>query len=99
MKMGDGDEQPKRAASRQLRAEIDRIEDGEVAVLLVGDDGKTQVDVPVSLLPEGASDGDHLRITITLDKESRDAASARVKRLQDKLAEKGGAEGEKDFKL
>jgi Protein of unknown function (DUF3006) len=70
-----------------------------VAVLLVGDDGKTQMDVPVSLLPEGATAGDHLRLTIALDKESRDAAADRVKRLQDKLAEKGGAEGEKDFKL
>lgn len=95
--MADGDEQPKRA-TKQIRAEIDRIEDGDVAVLIVGD-GKTQVDVPVSLLPEGASDGDHLRITITLDKESREAASARVKRLQDKLAAKGGAEDEKEFKL
>ena len=97
--MADGDEQPKRATSKQIRAEIDRIEDGEVAVLMVGDDGKTQVDVPVSLLPDGAADGDHLRITITLDKESRDSAADRVKRLQDKLAGKGGAEGEKDFKL
>jgi hypothetical protein len=97
--MADGDEQPKRAASRQLRAEIDRIEDGGMAVLMVGGDGKTQLDVPVSLLPEGASDGDHLRITITLDKESREAAAGRVKRLRDKLAEKGGAQDEKDFKL
>ena len=96
--MADGDEQPKRAGAKQIRAEIDRIEDGDVAVLMVGD-GKTQVDVPVSLLPEGASEGDHLRISITLDKESREAASARVKRLQDKLAAKGSAEDEKDFKL
>ena len=84
--------------TKQLRAEIDRIEDGDVAVLMVGD-GKTQVDVPASLLPEGAAAGDHLRISITLDKESRDAASSRVKRLQDKLAAKGGADDEKDFKL
>ncbi|HJU56509.1 MAG TPA: DUF3006 domain-containing protein [Pyrinomonadaceae bacterium] len=97
--MADADEQPKRAASRQIRAEIDRIEDNDVAVLMVGDDGKTQWDVPVSLLPEGAADGDHLRITITLDKESRESASGRVKRLQDKLAAKGGAQDEKDFKL
>ena len=97
--MDDGGDQPKRAASRQTRAEIDRIEDGDVAVLLVGDDGKTQVDVPVSLLPEGAAEGDHLRLTITLDKESRAASAARVKRLQDKLAAAGGAQGEKDFKL
>ena len=96
--MTDDDEQPKRAATKQLRAEIDRIEDGGVAVLIIGD-RKTQVDVPASLLPEGAADGDHLRISITLDKESREAASNRVKRLQDKLAAKGGAEDEKDFKL
>jgi hypothetical protein len=97
--MADGDEQPKRAAAKQIRAEIDRIEDGDVAVLIIGDDRKTQMDVPVSLLPEGAADGDHLRISITLDKESREASAARVKRLQDKLAAKGGAEDEKDFKL
>lgn len=97
--MADADDQSKRAASKQIRAEIDRIEDGKVAVLMVGDDGETQLDVPISLLPEGVADGDHLRITITLDKESRDAASSRVKQLQDKLAQKGGAQDEKDFKL
>jgi hypothetical protein len=98
--MADADEQPKRAKAKQLRAEIDRVEDGGVAVLFIGDDRETQVDVPASLLPEGAADGDHLRITITLDKESRGAASSRAKRLQDKLAAKGGAAAdEKDFKL
>jgi hypothetical protein len=89
----------KRTASRQLHAAIDRIEDNEMAVLLFGDDEKTQVDVPLSLLPEGASDGDHLRITISIDKESRDAAASRVKKLQDKLAQAGGAQDQKDFKL
>jgi hypothetical protein len=97
--MADRDDQPKRAPSRQIRAEIDRIEDNEMAVLMVGDDGKTQLDVPVSLLPEGAGDGDHLRITFSLDKESGDDAAARVKKLQDKLAQAGGAEEQKDFKL
>jgi hypothetical protein len=51
------------------------------------------------LLPEGASDGDHLRISISIDKESRDAAASRVKSLQDKLAQAGGAQDQKDFKL
>jgi hypothetical protein len=97
--MADRDDQPKRAASKQIRAEIDRIEDKDVAVLMVGDDGKTQLDFPLALLPEGASEGDHLRLTITLDKESKDAASNRVKKLQDKLAQAGGAEEQKDFKL
>jgi hypothetical protein len=97
--MADRDDQSKRAASRQIRAEIDRIEDGKMAVLLVGDDGKTQLDFPRALLPEGATDGDHLRITISIDKGSRDETAARVKKLQDKLAQKGGAEEQKDFKL
>ena len=92
-------DQTKRAASRQLHAAIDRVEDNEMAVLLFGDDEKTQVDVPLSLLPEGAAGGDHLRITISIDGESKDAAAARVKSLQDKLAEAGGAQEQKEFKL
>lgn len=97
--MAESDEEPKRAASRQIRAEIDRIEDNEMAVLSFSDGEKTQVDFPLSLLPEGASDGDHLRITISIDKRSRDESASRVKKLQDKLAQKGGAEEQKDFKL
>lgn len=97
--MADRDEQSKGAASRQLRAEIDRIEDDKMAVLLIDDEEKAQLDVPLALLPDGASDGDHLRITISIDRESRAASAERVKRLQDKLAQTGGAEEQKDFKL
>ena len=97
--MADRDDQPKRAASKQIRAEIDRIEDDKMAVLLVNDDGKTQLDFPVALLPEGATDGDHLRITISIDKGSKNEAAARVKKLQDKLAQAGGSEKQRDFKL
>ncbi len=97
--MADGDEQSKGAASRQLHAEIDRIEDDKIAVLLIDDEGKTQLDVPLALLPDGASNGDHLRITISIDRQSRAASADRVKRLQDKLAQTGGAEEQKDFKL
>jgi hypothetical protein len=97
--MAERIDQMKRAASRQLHAAIDRVEDNKMAVLLFGDDEKTQVDVPLSLLPEGASDGDHLRITISIDKESRDAAASRVKNLQDKLAQASGTQDQKDFKL
>ena len=97
--MADRDGQSKRTASKQIRAEIDRIEDDKMAVLLVGDDGKTQLDVPVALLPEGAGGGDHLRITISIDKGSKDETATRVKKLQDKLAQAGGAEEQKDFKL
>jgi hypothetical protein len=85
--------------SKETRAVIDRIEDGGVAVLLVGEDGKTKVDVPVSLLPKGASDGDHLRITITADHASRSATEKSVKKLQDELKQQSDTEGKKDFKL
>ena len=97
--MAERDDKSKGAKSRQFNAEIDRIEDGKMAVLLVGDKGKTQLDVPVELLPEGASDGDHLRITVSIDRESRASAAERVKRLQDKLAKASGADEQKDFKL
>jgi hypothetical protein len=97
--MADRDDQPKRGASKQIRAQINRIEDNDVAVLMVGDDAKTQLDFPRALLPEGADEGDHLRINISLDKESKDAASDRVKKLQDKLAQAGSTEGQTDFKL
>jgi hypothetical protein len=91
------------AESKKILAEIDRIEDNKTAVLLVGDDDgggrKTQLDVPLALLPEGAGDGDHLRITISLDRESKDETAGRVKKLQDRLSQAGGAEGKKEFKL
>lgn len=85
--------------SEPILAVVDRIEDGGVAVLLVGDDEKTRIDVPVSLLPENVSDGDHLRITIAMDKRSRASAEERVRKLQEQLTRDGGAEGQKDFKL
>lgn len=97
--MADRDDKAKRTPSRQIRAVIDRIEDNKMAVLSVGDDGKTQLDVPLALLPEGSSDGDHLRLTFALDKASSDQAGARVKKLQDRLMQAGGAEEQKDFKL
>ncbi|HEX8176576.1 MAG TPA: DUF3006 domain-containing protein [Pyrinomonadaceae bacterium] len=95
----EDDRQERKEASSQIRAVIDRIEDGDLAVLLIGEDGKTQIDVPVSLLPEGASDGDHLRISISLDRRSRADAEERIKRLQDELRKQGGTEDKKDFKL
>ena len=97
--MADSADQKKRAASRQFHAAIDRIEDNEMAVLLAGFDEQTQIDVPLALLPDGASDGDHLTITISIDEESHAATMRRVKKLQDKLARQSGAPDQKDFKL
>lgn len=97
--MAEPDEQKKSARGGLIHAVIDRIEDGGMAVLFVGDDEKTQIDLPVSLLPEGVSDGDHLRITITPDRGLRAAAAARVKKLQEQLSQESGTQEQKDFKL
>jgi hypothetical protein len=84
--------------SKRTRAVIDRIEDGGTAVLLVGEE-EHKVELPASLLPEGADAGSHLVLTIALDEASRGEAEERVKALQEKLEKRGGGEGRKDFKL
>jgi hypothetical protein len=83
--------------SKRTRAVVDRIEDGGTAVLLVGDE-EAKVELPASLLPEGAESGSHLLINLTLDEASRKEAEDRVKALQEKLEKRGG-EGQKSFKL
>lgn len=88
-----------RKASKKIRAVIDRIEDNEMAVVQVGEDGKYAIDWPTALLPKGATDGDHLNITITLDAASRAAAEDNVKALQERLLQRSGHENKKDFKL
>ena len=84
--------------SKRTRAVIDRIEDGGTAVLLVGED-ELKVELPASLLPEGAESGSHLSINISLDEASRKEAEERVKALQEKLEKRGGGAGKKSFKL
>ena len=85
--------------SRRTRAVVDRVEDGGVAVLHVGEDEGLKVELPASLLPEGAEGGSHLLITLSLDESSRGASEERVKSLQEKLEKRGGGEGQKNFKL
>lgn len=86
--------------SKRTRAVVDRIEDGGLAVLLVGEDEETKLEVPASLLPEGAESGSHLVINVTLDEDSRKAAAERVEALQEKLERRGGGgDGRKNFKL
>ena len=90
------DEAQKTEGSKRIRAVIDRIEDGETAVVLTGDDGEISFDVPVALLPKGAGDGDHLQITFALDKESRGEAEARVKALQERLLKRSAGGSKPD---
>ena len=90
----------KGAESKRTRGVIDRIEDGGTAVVLVGEDESVKVELPAALLPEGATDGDHLTITVKLDAESRKEAEESVKALQEKLEKRGGGRGgQKSFKL
>lgn len=89
----------KRSASRTTRAVIDRIEDGERAVLLWGEQEEMSLDMPARMLPQGAADGDHVQITVTLDPESRADAEERIKQLQERLSKRSDASGKKDFKL
>ena len=85
--------------SKRTRAVVDRIENSGTAVLYVGEDEETKVELPVSLLPEGATDGSQLVIAVALDEGARKAAEDRVKALQEKLEKRGGGEGPKSFKL
>jgi hypothetical protein len=85
--------------SKRTRAVVDRIENSGTAVLYVGEDEETKVELPVSLLPEGTESGSHLVIAISLDEGARKAAEDRVKALQEKLEKRGGGEGPKNFKL
>ena len=84
--------------SKRMRAVVDRIEDGGTAVLLVGDE-EVKVELPASLLPEGAEGGSHLLINLTLDEALRKEAEDRVRSLQERLERRGGSEGQKSFKL
>jgi len=66
-------------------AVIDRIEDGALAVLLVGPD-EIELVISIELLPEGAKEGDWMRIAFTADPgltdERRSDLSARLERIR-----------------
>lgn len=63
-----------------ITATIDRFE-GEVAVLLVGEE-ETPVNVLCSDLPDGAEQGDVLRLEATIDREE---AERRRESIQEKI--------------
>lgn len=74
-----------------MKATIDRIE-GKMAVLLMGEDGKAKVNMPLSLLPEGCKEGDILSVSIELDPEATSQAKERVAGMMEKLKKKGQGE-------
>lgn len=98
----------------EVCAVVDRIEDGDIAVLSLEDEAGSQLDVPRKRLPGDAnSDGDHLLLKFDIDAKSgertlksieaapqaRAAASDRIKKMQERLARLSGAPDKKDFKL
>jgi hypothetical protein len=97
------DHSPKeRADEVEVRAAVDRIEDNDVAVLMLEDEAKSQLDLPREQLPEDAnSDGDQLLLKFEVDAASgertvlksikaapaaRAEASDRIKKMQERLA-------------
>ena len=68
---------------------IDRIEDGRIAVIFL-DDNLKRYDLPVSLLPAEAREGDWLRLTISDDKVikieiNKNETDKRRKRITEKF--------------
>jgi hypothetical protein len=68
-----------------VRAVLDRIE-GEMAIILLGEDEMIKIDVPISLMPAGSREGDILDITFRKDEkateEARESARATIERLK-----------------
>jgi hypothetical protein len=70
-----------------FKATLDRIEE-EVAVLLLRDDEKVKINIPLFLLPEGSREGDILDINIAKDVQETENAKERVSSLLEKLKNK-----------
>jgi DUF3006 family protein len=69
------------------RVIIDRIE-GDLAVLVLYEDDRVRFNFPLRLLPEGACEGDHLRMTFAEDNASRESEKKRIGNLLDELKSK-----------
>jgi hypothetical protein len=69
-----------------MKAVIDRIE-GDLAVLLVGE-RQEMLNVPLYMLPEGATEGSWLIIRFSLDEEATNQQYRRNKSLLERLLKK-----------
>ncbi|MGH9943176.1 MAG: DUF3006 domain-containing protein [Pyrinomonadaceae bacterium] len=112
--MADAKGTRKRARSEKVSAVIDRVEDGDIAVVMLDDEAQSQLDLHISHLPEGTRDeGAHLLLTFEINPADetrklkkiepaparRAQAESRVKNLHERLERLSGAQGKKDFKL
>jgi hypothetical protein len=67
-----------------MKTIIDRIDEG-IAVLISQEDETVQVNVPVSILPEGSIEGNIITLTFERDAEATRQATERVQGLIDRL--------------
>lgn len=67
-----------------IRAFVDKIE-GNVAVLLLGEDESVKAEWPVSMLPNGVKEGVVLRLGFSVDEHAAMEGKAMVKKLMDDL--------------
>jgi hypothetical protein len=67
-----------------FKVTLDRIEEG-IAVLLVRDEEKIKINIPLFLLPPGSKEGDILSIAITRNVKETEDAKERVSSLLEKL--------------
>jgi Protein of unknown function (DUF3006) len=67
-----------------MNVSIDHIDEG-IAVLVVQDDFRERIQVPVSLLPHGSREGDVLTMTLRSDPAATAAAKERVAGLIKKI--------------
>lgn len=70
-----------------FKVTLDRIED-DIAVLLVRDEEKIKINIPVFLLPPESKEGDILDITIARNLKETGYAKERVSNLLEKLKNK-----------
>ena len=69
-----------------MKAVIDRFENN-TAVVLFGDD-EIAVNIPMTLLPDGAREGSMLNVTLELDPEGELRQREKVSKLLEKLKNK-----------
>jgi Protein of unknown function (DUF3006) len=80
---------PEEKEKMRLRVVIDRIEDGQLAVLEI--EGVAGDFIwPVEFLPEGVHDGSILDFTIEDNPEAETSQREKMRKLQDELLERTG---------
>lgn len=70
-----------------FKVTLDRVEE-DLAVLLIREEEKIKINIPLFLLPSGSKEGDILDITISKNLQETETAKKRVSNLLEKLKNK-----------